>query len=271
MDQEEKFTTQEVHEKIDRYLTGEMEGAERRAFEAEIGRHPALEREVERLRLAREAARAFADDRLRERMRERGEAMFRKTGADEPVRSFWPGSSTLRWAAAVLVTVVVLLGLKWYSDVNYDTSVLVEEYYQARKTPAFLSGDRNDVLQEGFDAYRSEDYDAAVAFFNRIPYGSGAYPTAQLYAGYAGFESGRYTEAIRHFENVMETGDSRYVENAEWHRVLALLATDDRKEQALPYLDHIRNDPSHSFHEPARDLHRKVTSVFNKIAEMGSN
>ena len=269
MDKEEKYSTQEIHERIDRFLAGEMGEEERRSFEAEVREDADLAREVDRLRIARRAVLFYSDMQLRQRLQAHGESLFPNRKEERPLSILWSKSGWLRWAAAIAILIICVFAVRWYSATYYNTSVLVGEYYQARKTPTFLSGDQNNPLQEGFNAYRQKKYDEAIAFFSQVPDGTGEFPTAQLFMGYAYFESGRYPDGINHFERVLETGDSRYKENAEWHRILALLAMNPQSEQARLYLDQIRHNPAHGFYDQAKLLHRKLNSVFKKIADMG--
>jgi cytochrome c-type biogenesis protein CcmH/NrfG len=270
MDQDKDYTSQEMHETIDRYLRGEIQGDERLKFEVEVKQNVELAREVERLRLAEKAIVLYADARLRQRLKEKGETLLQEKANDKPVRKIWSNWRIWLRVAAVLVPVMILVGVKWYSDVNYDPSVLVHRYYQAKKTPAFLSGDYNHPLQEGFRAYRQKNYDRAIEFFSQVPTEGPGFPTAQLFLAYSYFESGRYQAAAQHFENVIKTGDTRYKENAEWDRLLALLAMQNEREQVQLHLDEIRSNPEHSFHQQALALNRQLNSIFKKIADIGN-
>ena len=170
-----------------------------------------------------------------------------------------------RLAAAAAVIIAVFAGMSWYSSREYAAQSLLAQYYAPASTPATLSGEGYD-RQDAFTAYRNKEYQKAVQLFEAVPPGNPLFVEAALFAGYAHFEAGQYAAAAEAFERVGHTGDARFAANAQWHRVLALLAAYPESPEALGLLDKIKNDPAHPFAEAAAALRAKLNSPLRLLA-----
>ena len=116
------------------------------------------------------------------------------------------------------------------------------------------------------NAYKEQNYKEAIALFGQVPAQSNNYPEAMLFQGYAFFNEEDYANAVSSFSRVIESGDSRFKENAEWNRTLAYLGwkgieSEDTKETLASILTNQR----HGFREQALFLNKKLNSVFRNF------
>ena len=162
-----------------------------------------------------------------------------------------------RWAAAAAVLILAFAGLKWYAARQYSIPSLLAQHYAPSATPATLS-DGQYALQEAYTAWRNQQWMEAAQRFGSVPPDDERYAEAQLFAGYAFYESGKYASAVAAFDIVIQTGDIRFAPNAEWHRLLALLARQPSSEAAEAALFKLVNEPTHPFHSKALKLQQQL-------------
>lgn len=170
-----------------------------------------------------------------------------------------------RFSIAAVGLLVLFAGLKWYAVRYYQTPAILAHYYTPASTPATLSGNTYG-LREAYTAYRNKQYESALRSFGAVPAGDPQYAEALLFSGYAYYESGQYAQAVSAFGRVIQTGDVRFVHNAEWHRLLAALAENPNSDQAKGYLKAIQSDASHPFNQEANSLARELKSPFRNLA-----
>ncbi|MCB0581541.1 MAG: tetratricopeptide repeat protein [Phaeodactylibacter sp.] len=249
------------------YLSGAMPESEKAAFEARLGQDPALAARLEEYRLllaGLKAMRAEAFYRQAEAWAKELEMAPPAQAKKPAVKFLWPRA--VRYAAAaVLVLALAFAGMKYYALSNYSTDALIAQNYHPRNTPATLSG-REDLFREGFNAYSEKDFPAAIAFFSRIPEENPRYAEAQLFLGYACFESGRYPAAVQAFQRAADAHDQRFSENAEWHLLLSRFRENPASPAFASLLDKLARDPQHSFHDEALRLKASLGSFWRKLA-----
>lgn len=263
MDSEHTYTSQEVHQEIDRYLREEMASGEQLAFEKRLQNEPELAHEVEQLKLAKQAAEAFWELKLTRELGERGKNLLkeghgREMNASNPI--------FLRVAVAAGVLIFLSIGLKWYANTYFSTSALISSHYQAKRTPTFLSDANKRALSDGFAAYRERNYPQAISIFQNISLADASYSTAQMYLGYSYFESGDFQKAASAFGQVIQTGDSRYLENAQWNQFLAISMEKGNFMHNSGFLEEIAKNPQHSFSKQALVLNKKLNNPLRRIA-----
>jgi len=220
------------------------------------------------LALSRQGRAAFsttaADDEtaFRELLRQQSETYFEaasqpveKTNAPVAVRRRLP--VRYRWAAAAAVLVLSFAGLKWYAARQYALPAILAQHYAPSATPATLS-DGEYALQEAYAAWRNRQWKEAAQRFGAVPPDDERYAEARLFAGYAFYESDEYESAVAAFDTVIKTGDIRFAPNAEWHRLLALLARQPNSEAAEAALLKLVNEPAHPFHSKALKLQQQL-------------
>lgn len=258
---------------IEQYLDGALTGAALEAFQRELQTDESLQLTVALHRQGRAL--------LGEKGIPKEDAFLQILSAhtakhfapEAPKEAGQPGSNAQRrrmvalrrFSIAAMGLLVLFAGLKWYAARYYQTPAMLARYYAPAPTPATLSGNVYK-LQEAYAAYRNKQYEAALQGFEAVPATDPQYAEALLFSGYAYYESGQYARAIAAFGQVVQTGDVRFVHNAEWHRLLAAIAENPQGEEAKSYLKQIKSNTNHPFHKEAGDLERKLDSFFRKLA-----
>lgn len=186
-----------------------------------------------------------------------------KTNAPVAVRRRLP--VRYRWAAAAAVLIMAFAGLKWYAARQYSLQALLAQHYAPSATPATLS-DGQYALQEAYAAWRNRQWKEAVQGFGAVPPNDDRYAEAQLFAGYAFYASGQYASAVAAFDTVIQTSDIRFTANAEWHRLLALLAQEPNSETAETALLRLVNEPTHPYHAKALKLQQQLHHPLRTLA-----
>ena len=263
MNLEDKYTSQKAHEEIDRYLAGQMSESQITEFEDRVGQDQRLAEEVERIKLANQAVEIFWESEFKKKMDKRGRRILH----EEKNRN-WLTKNPLFTKVTVAAGVLIFLsiGLKWYANTYFSTSALISSHYQAKRTPTFLSDANKRALSDGFAAYRERNYPQAISIFQNIPLADASYSTAQMYLGYSYFESGEFQKAASAFGQVIQTGDSRYLENAQWNQFLAVSMEKGNFMHNSSFLEEIAKNPQHSFSKQALILNKKLNNPLRRIA-----
>lgn len=258
---------------IQQYLDHTLPDEEQAAFVQQLRTDKDLQVALALTRQGRAAfSRTAAGDEtaFRELLRPASETYFEtapqaleKTNAPVAVRRRLP--VRYRWAAAAAVLILAFAGLKWYAARQYSLQALLAQHYAPSATPATLS-DGQYALQDAYTAWRNRQWMEAAQGFGSVPPNDERYAEAQLFAGYAFYESGKYASAIAAFDIVIKTGDIRFTANAEWHRLLALLARQPSSEAANAALLRLVNEPAHPYHTKALKLQQQLRHPMRALA-----
>lgn len=182
---------QDSYELIEKYLNGELTDVELTTFENTLQTDIALRRLVKLYEtgsnaLARQATNETQKATLQTTLEQLGEQYFTEQPASLFVRTrrMWQpaqtGFSTTNqplsiptrriWQLAIAASILLLavVGLKWYTYQYYTTEVLVAQNYHPIPAPATLSGNDQNLLQPGYQAYRQKLY-RSPAHLHRPP------------------------------------------------------------------------------------------------------
>ena len=214
---------EETYLSIDRFLSSEMQGDERLAFEERLKRDGNL---AEKLELYRSASEILSVKFKREEK----EAMFKhnlakivaeKTAIKEGkvIKLNW---YALAAAASVALLCLVLFYTKLskpdYDEfANYESITLVER------------GDENETKLQAQRAFNHHDYKFAVILFNKLLEGGDENAELELYKGIALLESDRINEANEMFYKVRNS-KSIYKDRATWMLALSALKQKNYKK-----------------------------------------
>lgn len=255
-------------DKIEAYLSGAMTGAERQAFEAEVAASAELAREVDAVRLAREAVELSISDRLRAQFQEWGEspgAEAEPTGAR--VVQLAPRARLRRLLAIAAGVLLVLVGGSfWYANDQYAAGAIAMDYYQELPLDLSVRGD-TDPLAAAVADLQAGNFEQADAYFRSISAGDDQYFDARYYLAHSLFQQQQYGEALEILETLENTGNINLRENAAWLQALCYLQsgqTEDAKFRSL--LSGMIADNDHSYHEQAIKLDKRLSSFWYDLA-----
>lgn len=136
-----------------------------------------------------------------------------------------------RWvfgvAAAVLVLVVVGWGVFESMKPSLGEELFAEHFEVDLVNTQRRLPEKQRVLQDGIDAYVSEDWEGALAGFEGVEEGDTLYLRVQYWRGICYLGKGEADAAIEVFDEFIEDGIDPYVESAMWYKGLGLLLKGD--------------------------------------------
>jgi TolA-binding protein len=224
---------------IEQYLNNELSESERNELEALLETDEVLANEFDR----RQSAHQMIDFLISENLR----SQLKNMEAEEHKVVSLVSRSRRMYALAIAASVVILIGAFFFlipSGQNLSGQQLAMEYYES---PAFTLRSSDDQLVEanlsaGIQALNSQNYDEAIQVLEEISSENDYYIMARYYLGHANFLTNNYTEAGNNFSEVVNSGDIRFLENAEWYELLSCLGQNTTCENLL---DRILSNENH--------------------------
>lgn len=255
-------------DKIEAYITGELTGAEREAFEAELAGNPGLAEEVDAVRLAREAVELSISDHLRTQFLEWQEVEATGSKTEEAKVVTMAPRRNLRRILAIAASVLLILavGSLWYANDQFGAGQMAMGYYDDIQLDAYVRGDSNPML-EAVEALKADDFAAADEYFRSVAEDNEQYYYAQYYLGHSLFRQQNYTGSLNVLETLNNSGNRNLREDADWLKVLSYLEleqTNDATFQTL--LSAMVDDDGHTYHLDAVQLNDKLGSFWYELA-----
>lgn len=215
---------------IERYLDGEMSRDERLWFTRELKGNPALKRE---LGLRERLNEAIHETEIMD-FRKQLDSVFEESRAEieskrHPVltrRKIAALSSSLMIAFAGILLLVL-------ANRNLDNQKIYEKYFNpAEAGLTFRSQESSDngELQTAMQFYQSGKYEQALYHFENILRADPTRLGLNLYSGISQMEVNRYHDANISFHKIIDNNYILYLEQAEWYLAFCYLMTDDIKK-----------------------------------------
>lgn len=239
--------------KIQRYLDGDMTGAERLEFEKELQHDPALQSLAATYSTLSEGIRYHVRYDAWEKIQQ-----LEAAHADEAI--LIAGSKKKSWLYAAMVSLILLaFGTVYVFNLNVNKgSDLFEEHFNPYPVLAHApvrGGDTTGSLKErAFSAYSNENYQRAIPLLEELDKGEEEY-LVKFYLGNAYLATGEPEEAIMLFRSVLES-QSALDPQAQWYLGLSYLAKGD-KEGAKAVFGELANDSS--------SYGSKAKTIFNQL------
>ena len=186
---------------IESYLTGQLTGADRLAFESSLRTDPALADDVAFYVMARQTA------KLQAREQRHAEWNTRRRAAAVPVQ---PLRRIGQWAypLAAAACLVLALGFGWYFTNRPTANSLVNSYIaQNFATLSVTMDGRADSLQTGIRQYNAGNLAVAEATFGAILQRDSTNADALKIAGLVSLRRGNYDKAIEQFHRLSTRTD----------------------------------------------------------------
>ena len=260
---------EQMLDKIEAYLNGNMNAQEEKAFDIAIEKDPELAAAVDNFGVANDAIELLIEDNLRAELNnlkaeEAGASNVVSINKKKPVAKM----RSLRTYLAAAASVALLLGffgMNWAGG-NYSDSALHGEFYSSYDMPNVRSSQNvvNDFA-EGLTAFKAENYSQAAQFFQGIVVDDPRYAEAQFYLGQSLLENKDFDGAAEQFKKVVSLNDVRYTEEAEWYQVLAHLSGENTNAEFDALLGKIAADKDHNFNTKAVALQGKLNSFWRKL------
>lgn len=246
----------DIHTRIEDYLDGTLNAAERADFEVALRADPALAealalaREV-RERLARQWAQADAEAALRRTLTDLGKQHFGggKTISPPPLRA-----ARIRWwMAAAAATVALVVWLSWPpgADALYDR-------YRIFPEAAFALKSSNTSAAQNLDAaaklFNTKDFASALSALNAHLSATPDDLEARFFAGLCQLELGQFAASEATFRQIISP-ENVWSGEARWYLALTYLR-EKKVEQCKEILGQIPLGDAH--HAAAQELLKKL-------------
>lgn len=230
----------ERQDRIDRYLRGEMQSAEAKAFEGELEHDESLREAYEgTLLLAGMIEEVGSDKEVEEAFR---------TASEEDVKAVWMRKKESRrtlirtaWMAAAIFLAVVTVKLVQMPSPGSPEGVYYAcfEPYPAPEEEASSRGAAGQAetgtqaFRSALDEYRHKNYVKALAAFRLLAKESGGDTTPEIrfYEAVCLMELNRYAEAVSVLQPLADDGERNpYYQPAVWYLSLASLRNGEREK-----------------------------------------
>ena len=236
--------------KIQRYLDGDMSGAERNEFERELAVDPALKDLTDAYRNIAEG--------IRYRARQNAWSMIQTLEAGYTDEELQIESSRKRaWPvyAVAASLAIIAIAFAYNSNFNFNKSdrIFAEHFtpYQALVNGPTRSGPISEAFQErAFSAYSNENYLQAITLFEEIDVQEDD-PLIWFYLGNSYLAIDKPEDAIDYFLQALSQ-DTALTPQTRWYLGLSYLAKDDI-EEAKKVFEALAND-GNSYGERAKSI-----------------
>ncbi len=227
-----------LYTQIEDYLDHIMNDAERKSFEAELSRNPAMAEALEQVREARDRLQRMwqnetSDAQLEETLQRLGGEYF-AAGAVKKTGGGAGGGKQFRlpmawWALAAGTAAVVVA---WLLLRPVSSEQLYAQYRDFQEASFTLMG--NDTTQQNAqtaaEAFNKRDYATASKALEAYLKTHPNELEAQLYSGLCDLELGRYNRAIPTFQKIRATPNNAWAEEATWYLALTYLRQNNRNQ-----------------------------------------
>lgn len=234
-----KEINQELFERIEQYLSGNMDADARQAFEAEVSADPKLREEVNLQR------------RLIAAVEISGFGEVDKTSSDMRIEKLTAKRSKSWFYAAAAIAALVFSYMGWRffkPDDTGKTDLYATYFYPDPGLPVAMDMDTATyVFNEGMVSYKEGDYQRAIKTWNALSPSAVGSDTLRYYIAMAQLNDGDLTHAAKALHTLMAGGNTAFHERAVWY--LALIRVKEKDYPAAISLLKQLNDS-----EDARQL-----------------
>jgi len=151
---------------------------------------------------------------------------------------------------AAAASVILLIGF-FTLQYNGSSNPLDRHFLGYQMPEVNRSGEATDLhpLAEGIDAYKAGNYKEAITYYEGIAADDKRYNEAQFYLGHSFLKNKEYAAATTVFDKLVQSGDIRFLEKAEWYQLLSLVANQQQDDQFTTLLNKMLTDKNHSYHQ----------------------
>jgi hypothetical protein len=222
--------TEILHERIEAYLNGTLDPAQRTEFEQQLLADEALQKEVNRHRKAAFAINYGRSQALKSRL-----TMIDKELAEPTISASRRIPLYRRIAVAASVLILIAAGAHFYAHRTYSSHAIATHYFASSQ----------------IDAFRGQD-DNVNTLANKFV------EAEKL------FQEGKYESAAQEYQVIIKE-DSLLKEQAEWNLALSYYAVDPASPQFKLLFDRMLADTQHDYHQQAKELHETMQDLFYKL------
>lgn len=244
------MTDQELFDKIEQYLAGELSQDDRMLFEQEMDQNSALKQEV---------LLHLGTDQILEYGMEKD---LRRSLQDWSNNRPTSKRRILRPLLSIAATITILIvGSIWVMQSQYNRQALIDKYYDIPLIQINRQADptTRSTFQQGLETFAAEEWDEAINLLQQVPTTSSNYERAQIYLGHGYMITDNARRAYDIFTKLNQSADDPTL---DW---LTLLSAFEQTDQSkiLGALDKIMNQTDHPFHERAKSVQQDLEVFWN--------
>lgn len=254
-------------DRIEDYLAGSMNEAEKTAFEAELKQNETLAAEFEQQQLEWKAMHLLAVDEMRHKIKGWiAEEALAAPPQPKVVPMRRPIARVLSIAASVLL--LVCAGTWWWANENYSARSLADAYYENELsgTKGLEDGEEDENYKDGINEHYRGNWIASTNALLQVPSSSEAYCYAQTLAAEGYYRQGKFQEALEVLNKLSGKNQACTdveLKNAAWQIVLVYFAMGETSEETINRLNEIINISGHP--READELKQKTQSFWWKL------
>ncbi len=260
---------QDIYQKIEAYLGGEMTPGEQREFELAMSQDLELQKEV---RLSNEInhhlnekswlySEEAKDDKTKQELEEyikSEEAILLKSKISEVGDRFKKRKHQRRrfFYTGGAIAAIFILGF-FVTNLFFDqksNAALYNEYYTDMDLPSLVKrGSQNKLLQDGIVAFKAKEYKEAITAFQKyMDTSKDENPLIHAYIGFSHLETNQIEKSLNSFDTLLRS-DSIDRSRGLWYKALAYLK-DNRIEASKKVLSKIIGDSLNYNYKKAKEL-----------------
>lgn len=225
--------SQELYERIEKYLLGQIEGIEKEQFERELATSETLQNAVEEQKMI---CQAIEEETLRDTMQEIHSRVFGEDTEKENVRSLWK-KPVLKYGIAASLGILFLVGGYTLSRKRINNQDLYASYFTPDPgLPTTMSTTQDFDFYEAMVTYKQGDYTQALEKWEGLLKTKPNNDTLNYFIGVAHLANDEETEAITFLQWTTDHQKSVFLSDAFYYLGLAYLKQNNT-EKALYFLE----------------------------------
>lgn len=156
---------------------------------------------------------------------------------------------------AASVTILIIVGSFLLSNLNNSSSEQIFEKYYSSENAIFMTRSDatvlDDNLNDALEKYQNKEYADAINLLT-----INETNVAKYYLGLSYMETDQFVKAKASFQNILDSPDNLFIEQAKWYKGLCLLKLDET-EAATELFTSILSDDS-LYNEDVTDILRML-------------
>ncbi len=223
-------------EEIEGYLYNELTEPEMAAFEAELAENKELYAEIDLIKNIDKALKENDIMQLRNNLRNISDENIKEKLAERSIAlKFRPKRLVLSIVAA---SIILLMGLTTLLSRYSNEENIYQKFYAKYETTG-ISRSSNAIADQtltlALQKFNSEDYESALNLLNEVISKDQNNSVGHFYSGVSLQELGKYQNAIKEYQEVVNDKDNLFVEQAQWYIGLCYLQTNENKKAIIQF------------------------------------
>lgn len=249
-------TTEETYDLIDRYLSDQLNEAEKAEFEKVQREDASLRAEVA---LHRELAESMTEEKVIQFSQLLGNVdkeQFLDTTSEAKIKALFQRIRPFHYisiAAGIALLVSTFLLFQDTPPLSPE-ALLTDNYEQPRMRLSVRGGEKEILTSKANSAYQSRDFEEVISLLQELQQLDSANSEYPFFEGVSRLNLRQGEEAVQIFDVIInQPTTSRFLQEAQWYRGLAFLEIGAITRAQVAFQE-IANDPQHYFYDKAQKI-----------------